>query len=304
MPVSCRVRFVRTSIARHVPGLVPGIVALRLPPEAERPTVYLHDQGGRDQVVTAARYDWSAFERPLPAIFLACVPAHAGLVVDVGANTGFYALLAVAAAGRTRVVAFEPDPAVLPLLRENVALNREERRIAVCAAGVSDRSGTARLYVPTQEHGLVESSSSLEQAFKETHSRVHEVRVTTLDAHLAGWRHRLSRVSIIKIDVEGHEAAVLRGSAATVRRWRPIIFVEVLDRGEMASLTRFVAEHGYVDIPLRPQGPLEPAGSVAFHAEAWNHAFVPLEQEAAFLALAGRALRSEVIAPQGDRSNA
>ena len=91
--------------------------------------------GGRDQVLEQALRDgWEAFEAPLPRIFLKTVARTCGLVVDVGANTGFYSLIA----GRcgSRVLAFEPVPTVREILIRNVAANRLEDVVTVSPSAV------------------------------------------------------------------------------------------------------------------------------------------------------------------------
>ncbi len=242
--------------------------------------------GGRDQIVaTAALSSWAAFERPLPALLHGWVARAQGLVVDVGANTGFYALLAACASLRAQVLAFEPYPPVFEVLARNIAANACGRRIEAVPLALSRQEGPATLYVPTQEHGLMETSSSLEAAFKTMHSEAQAIRTATLDGFLAGHPRGRDRITLIKVDVEGHDAAVLEGARRTIARSRPLLFLEVLPRADTASLTRFLDEEGYVDVPIRPDAPLRQETQVQVHPEAWNHALVPAEAAADFLGL-------------------
>ena len=242
--------------------------------------------GGRDQIVAmAARSSWTAFERPLPALLHACVARSPGVVIDVGANTGFYALLATCASTAARVLAFEPYRPVFDVLRGNIAANRAGGRIEAVPLALSHRSGPAMLYVPTQEHGLMETSSSLEPAFKQVHGAVQSIATVTLDAFLATHPYARDRVTLIKVDVEGHDAAVLAGARETIARWRPLLLVEVLPQAGHEKLTQFLAEEDYVDIPVRADQPPRPETQVRFHADAWNHALVPAEAVAWFLRL-------------------
>ena len=242
--------------------------------------------GGRDQIVaTAALSSWAAFERPLPALLHGWVARTPGLVVDVGANTGFYALLAACASPKARVLAFEPYWPVFEVLVRNLDANACGRRIEAVPLALSRREGTATLYVPTQEHGLMETSSSLEASFKTVHSEAQAIRTATLDGFLAGHRRGRDRVTLIKVDVEGHDTAVLEGARRTVARSRPLLFVEVLPHADIATLTRFLAEERYVDVPILPDAPLRQETQVRVHAEAWNHALVPAEAAADLLGL-------------------
>jgi FkbM family methyltransferase len=243
--------------------------------------------GGRDLVARiAGEGGWMAFERPMPEIFFAAASGLPGLVVDVGCNTGFYALLACAASPQNRVIAFEPDPTIQPLVAANISLNRLGGRIETSPLALSDVAREAQLYVPDQAHGLIESASSLEVTFFQgKHSAALPVKTARLDEVL---REENQPVRIMKIGVEGHEMAVLAGATATVARFRPLIFVEILDRADNDGLTDFVLSHRYADIPIRADQPLGVAERVAFEPLAWNHALVPLELVSQFFAFVGQ----------------
>lgn len=263
------------------------MVAIAVPDGSGGTSSMLMDAlGGRDQIVAmAAQSSWLAFEQPLPAVFHASVARDPGTVIDVGANTGFYACLAFFASPKARVLAFEPYQTVFDVLARNIAANKARGRIEPVPWALSSCRGTASLYVPTQEHGLMETSASLEQAFKEAHSEARSVETVTLDGYLATHPCAQERVTLIKMDVEGHETAVLAGARQTIARWRPLLFIEVLPPADAAALTRFLAEDDYIDVPLRPGAPLQPEEQVRSHGDAWNHALVPAEAAAQFLLL-------------------
>ena len=258
-----------------------------LPPNAWLPATKMARQGGRDQVAAlVGRQGWEAFERPLPAVFYRAAAKWPGLVLDVGANTGFYTLLAASAHRANRVVAFEPVPDVLDLLDQNVRGNFLQDRVRLVRCAVSDCNGHGTLYLPKADHGNIETSASLSQDFKADHSGTIPILKRTLDRVLFRPSLVMRRVSLIKIDVEGCEALVLRGAHRTIRRHRPIIFIEILWRADMAELNAIAASHGYEDVRLRADGAHIVAQDVVYDAEAWNHALVPKERLADFLASA------------------
>jgi FkbM family methyltransferase len=243
----------------------------------------MSDCDGREMVAKrAASGGWRTFERPMPEFFHRACRASAGIVIDVGANSGFYSLLAAASRRDIRVLAIEPDPLVKPILEHNIRLNWLDRRITTLPIALSDRQGVAELFIPSREHGLVEKSSSLERTFKPAHSDVIRVETDTLD----GLRLRLPggarKVGVIKIDVEGHETAVLRGATATIGTDRPLIFVELLPRADFAWLNELLRNHDYRDMPLQNSGPPLPGTTVSFDPEAANHLFLPTERAGSF----------------------
>jgi FkbM family methyltransferase len=157
------------------------------------------------------------------------------------------------------VLAFEPDPKVFPILTGNIAANGFGRRMKASASALSGREGTAQLYVPWDNHGVVETSSSLEAAFKERHQAVIDVPVTTIDRAVAGG----SGPTLIKIDVEGHELAVLTGAEATLAAHRPMVLIELLANTDWAGLNAVAAKHGYggVSLPRRAVASPRPSHS-------------------------------------------
>lgn len=134
-----------------------------------------------------------------------------GLLIDAGANLGWYAVLLHRLDG-ARVIAFEPDPENLGLLHDNLALNGADA-VEVVACALSDRPGTAVLHryrdINLGRHSLRPDGRAAGQL---------EVSVSTLDQCLAGLGADAGRVAFMKVDVEGHEPALLRGATATLKR--------------------------------------------------------------------------------------
>ena len=257
---------------------------IRLPDGLRQSSFRFGLSGGRDQIAAAvASGGWGGFEAPLPAYLIRTIRASPGLFVDVGANTGFYTLLAAAVSADVRVLAVEPAAAIRTLLEANIAANGFAAQVTVLPMALSSRTGQAPLFIPSQEHGLVETSASLERGFKQDHSAVEQVPVSTLDALLLR-RWPLRRVSVIKIDVEGHDAAVLSGAKWTIRLHRPVVFIEVLPASDLDAMARLLERHRYTDLVLHGDGIVDAGRQVRFDWGAWNHAFVPQEKTAAFVA--------------------
>lgn len=116
-------------------------------------------------------------------------------------------------------------------------------------AGSSDRCRASSVcwsanWVPPTS-GVLETSSSLERELKNEHLVTYEVPVTMIDQH---WL-QLGRptVTLIKIDVEGHELPALRGATEIVSNVRPVLVAEVLGSAPMADLEALVSAHHLVD---------------------------------------------------------
>ncbi|HEY2812854.1 MAG TPA: FkbM family methyltransferase [Acidimicrobiales bacterium] len=260
------------------------VVAVQLPlrpSDVRSKRIKMFRQHGTDQIARAFHDGgWRGYEHPVPTMFRGCVDRSTGLVFDVGANTGVYALVA-AATGRT-VHALEPSRDIAALLRANVRLNRQEGRITVVEVAASDRDGRAQLFIPPPTTNTIETSASLDPAFltdgvedpsyKRRHAASLDVTTTTLDVY---WRRLGSPpVGIVKIDVEGHEAAVLAGATELTKSCQPVIFLEVLR--DAGRINDFKERFDYVDVRLSAVEAVF-GDVVKYDPLGWNHILIPIE---------------------------
>lgn len=162
----------------------------------------------------------------------------------MGANKGSYLPSLARAVPQGRVIAFEPQAILAAYLTQVCALARFDN-VDVVQKGLSDVEGSAVLMIPgTDPHS---PGASLEAKFGSGESvRRVEVPVTTIDAM---FDTRTARIGAIKIDVEGHEMAVLRGAGTVIAEDRPVVVVECEQRhlkdGKVASLFETMASAGY-----------------------------------------------------------
>jgi FkbM family methyltransferase len=169
--------------------------------------------------------------------------------VDVGANVGVHTVRLARLAGRDgEVIAIEPDPDVAQRARRNIALNGLSN-VRVSNAAASELAGEMRLYRPGPQDTNRARASLMHHPYLTGPTTT--VPVVTIDDVCAG-----APVALIKIDVEGHEAAVVRGAADTIARYAPSIVFEyapeLLD--DVVAQTPFcwLAERGYLLLRVRP----------------------------------------------------
>jgi FkbM family methyltransferase len=138
------------------------------------------------------------------------------VVADVGANVGFFTLLAARRVGADGAVyAFEPDSRNVRRLRANLARNGVEGVVTVVPKALSAADGVERFYV--RDAGDVSSLYA-----DEPYDRIEEVATLAGDRFFAEAR----AFDVVKIDVEGHEPAVLAGLAQSLQRPGIRLFVE------------------------------------------------------------------------------
>jgi FkbM family methyltransferase len=160
--------------------------------------------------------------------------------VDVGANVGVHAVrMARLVGGDGEVIAIEPDPDAARRARDNAGLNGLSN-VRVIQAAASDHAGETELHRPGAADANRARASLLRHPYL-TGTRVR-VPLVTVDDACGG------PVALIKIDVEGHEAAVVRGAAAVIDRDAPAVIFEyapeLLDDASAAPFG-WLAERGY-----------------------------------------------------------
>lgn len=164
--------------------------------------------------------EWLAYQR-LPD----------GLVIDVGAFVGTHTVYFGAVLSRD-VVAFEPNPVAASLLEENIELNGLGARAEVRQRAVGEAAGTVSL-VAGDAGNLGTTSIDV--------SGDGEIGIVTLDEEFDDGRS----IGVLKIDVEGHESAVLRGAAGLLRRERPLVVLECLGPAQFHEAMDLLLSHGY-----------------------------------------------------------
>jgi len=136
-------------------------------------------------------------------------------VLEAGAHIGYVTLQAARAVGPTgRVIAFEPNPRTLPVLRRNVEANGFADRVEIVEVALGSAPGRASFFLtPAGDESSLHRDAAPED--------VVDVEVDTADARLGD-----THVDVVKIDVEGGEVEALRGMRELLRRARPVVFAE------------------------------------------------------------------------------
>ena len=147
--------------------------------------------------------------------YLQSVLTEGMTVVDIGANIGFFSLLASDLVGASgRVVSFEPTPPTYAHLLRNLELNGR-RNVLTSPNALSDRAGHARM--------TTSDDNALSALATEPGAGGVEVATETLDAALE--RLGVTVCHVIKMDIEGAEWMALRGMRATLRSNPGVVLV-------------------------------------------------------------------------------
>jgi FkbM family methyltransferase len=206
----------------------------------------------RDEYVSRMWYFWgySGYERATTQLLGDLLPSKS-CVFDVGANVGYYSLLAAATARGGEVHAFEPWPPAFRWLSRNAALNGFPN-LHLNQVALSDVDGEAQLFLPADRAW---SNASLRGGFVEQRGSL-PVPAVRLDSYCK--RRGVKRMDLIKLDVEGGELRVLKGLGELLEAWWPDVICEVLAPFE-DELERFFRHTPYRRFLLTDSGPREVA---------------------------------------------
>lgn len=194
-----------------------------------------------DNVITPSLFMYGCWE-PYESQLMTTLLRPGMTVIDIGAHVGYHSLLAARVVGSTgRVISFEPSPGNFDLLANNIRINGLSKIIHAENAALGDFSGELDLYLSsynTGDHRIYSTLSDDDEIFNAGALRQSvRVAVMALDEYLG--ERDISKVDIVKIDVQGAEMGVLSGMKKTLlRNPQLLLFTEFWPHG----LRRFGTE--------------------------------------------------------------
>lgn len=166
---------------------------------------------------------------------------------DVGANIGYYSLLARMESNNVRIVGFEPATGPLSYFKENVRLNNY-KDIIIEDVALSDREGEIKFYEIRNKkykyllHNLAgESNTGSKTTDRNFVPTI--VKTTTLDSYAVAANE--NAIDLIKMDTEGTEHLILNKAEMVLGTMKPIIICETLFKTNESALESVLSKYGY-----------------------------------------------------------
>jgi FkbM family methyltransferase len=142
------------------------------------------------------------------------------LFIDIGANLGYFSLLVATSSPSVKVISFEPVDDLFRKINENISVNNVKNIVPIHAA-VGEKDEEKELFISAADNS---GMSSFQEP--ENYSGAKEkVKVVTLDDWIK--TSRVSKVDIIKLDIEGSELAALNGMKEVLQNFKPLVIVEI-----------------------------------------------------------------------------
>lgn len=195
-----------------------------------------------------------------------------GIIVDIGANIGYYSLIAVnALTDDGEVLAIEPAQENTSLLERNIRLNDCTDRVTVISGAIGNRTGEATLQLASEsnlhriEHDRVGTRDGGEQ----------QTTLWSLDDLLDEYDYSHNGVIGLRMDVEGYEIEVLEGMKEVLQGDNPMVmYVEVhnniFDRQEAQIIPQLLEEAGFEICAVERGIVADSPFDITFQADSWG----------------------------------
>lgn len=184
------------------------------------------------------------------------------LFIDIGANYGTHSLLFLV--HQIETITFEPNTSCHNLFKEMCELNGVTPQLEAVALG--ELNGNVELAYPEHDTWFGSTDTEVTEELSPDHDLVTEtVEQKTLDKYLPQIGHKKT---VIKIDTEGNELAVLRGAVRTLHEIKPKVIFESWDDSERTELFKFFETQKYeiYETPWKPADESQPLKSDEFIA--------------------------------------
>jgi len=162
------------------------------------------------------------------------------IIFDIGANVGYYSLMAAKRAGNGKIYAFEPVSSTYEKLLKNIELNKFHN-IQLQNLAVSNHAGYVDIYVADNKN----TGTSSITKHMHYNGNMETVKTVCIDDFFV--EQAISKIDLIKIDVEGAEMLVLEGMNKILTQLEPLVLVELIDERLKAAGSSLLEAYDYFD---------------------------------------------------------
>ena len=173
------------------------------------------------------------------------------IIIDIGANTGIYALLAQNNNPGSKIIAVEPVDINYNVLYQNIKLNRFPVNAEKVA--LSDKEGIAKMYMLKDRINYMTSVNDNRYTLHPEIKGDNELLEIEVPIKLYSYIHQkynLDDIHLVKIDVEGHEIAVINAMKLYLEKYKPSILIEIIGDENAKALDNIFRKIGYEYISI------------------------------------------------------
>lgn len=173
------------------------------------------------------------------------------IIIDIGANSGIYSMLAQSNNAEAKIIAIEPVGINFMILTKNIKKNNFPIKLERVA--LSDSEGTAKMFILKNKLNYMTCVNDNRYATDpklQDDAEVVEIEVTLKPFTYIIEKHDLNRIDLIKIDVEGHEPKVVNAMLPYLEEYKPNILIEIIGDNNAEILDRMFQKIGYKYISI------------------------------------------------------
>ncbi|MFN5786661.1 MAG: FkbM family methyltransferase [Flavobacteriia bacterium] len=182
---------------------------------------------------------------------------HANTVLDIGANTGVYSLVAATVNNKANVYAFEPVKRTSEIFKQNLELN-PNLKIQLVEKAVSNADSVAQFYdLPTDSQYSASLNAEMLATFPNRIS--YDVETVRLDSF---FDMKNQKIDVIKLDVEMHEPEAIEGMIELIKKNHPTFLIEILNPLIAERVQQLLKEIDYLCFSIDEENPPKFIGKI------------------------------------------
>src|ERR1035437_1283211 len=174
------------------------------------------------------------------------------IIFDVGANTGYYSLIAKSENPKSKVYAFEPIGRIFNKLKYNCELNSFDVKLFQIA--LSNMDGESIIYDKPNEDQILQASLSRNIKNTDDYSSYVEVKVNVNKLATIIKQNNIQKIDLMKIDVEEHEVEFMEGMGKYIKEMRPDMLLEIVVKENGEKITEMLDGLGYLYFDIDEKG--------------------------------------------------
>ena len=213
-----------------------GIFKLRINTQA-----FLYDSSEEDQL--SRNIVWTNFRdwEPMSVSIFYEFSKVSNYVIDIGAYTGIYSLIACTANNYCKVFIFEPNPNMIANIERNCCINNFIDRVKIYNIALSDENGDFEFGITAKDR----TASGLITSLNEHQSIDSIIRAEVWKLDDLFDREELNEATLVKIDVEGNELKTLKGMTKIIGYFKPVFLIECLTQKKYIEVENYLRNYGY-----------------------------------------------------------
>ena len=199
------------------------------------------------------------------------------IIFDIGANTGIFSMIAKVYNNDCEIHSFEPQPNIYHIFKKNIQINNFN--ISCNNIALSNQIGQAPFYNYGDNTFIDKNTTagSLNQKWRQKNQNTITVKVNTLKQYIE--KNNLTKIDLMKIDVETYEYEVLLGMENYLKIFKPIIILEIQTNIIANNIQLLLKKLDYIFYNINENDGLLKKNTLDIDENNLNYLLCPIEKK-------------------------